>query len=408
MLNNKIITALLLSLVSLSSYSQVYKWVDEDGKVHYSDKKPANNAVEMNVGHEVMPSPKIIGDAKPIYYDGKYSARRVVMSQPVYFPGQTTGQNDKFSHFYFGGDCTTPTSINWEQLEEQYPAIIPKNNRYYKQISNAFYDNGYQLSIAEPQQIQRQLDLKKAHKLVAHVVDLKLDACVKNMRHDQHSQNLDDFNATAYKDAQNWIKVEWKLYAHDTKELIFSATTEGASNTIREKRSAIPMALRESLSNATSHLLARRDFVSLLQPPLPQENQSRATATPPAQKNGNAVKNVDDHFNNKYKQRAKFVEIITIANYLRIAATEHYAVEGEWATHLSDINLKLSELYSEDQVRSIRLRRDGTIELDVSPSFGSKTTIWLTPSDRNRRVTVSWQCQTNVEIGNKIGSCEAF
>ncbi|GAA6153258.1 glutaredoxin family protein [Pseudoteredinibacter isoporae] len=35
----KLTYSLVLILLSFSAYSQIYKWVDDDGKVHYSDSK---------------------------------------------------------------------------------------------------------------------------------------------------------------------------------------------------------------------------------------------------------------------------------------------------------------------------------------------------------------------------------
>ncbi|MCR8923619.1 DUF4124 domain-containing protein [Dasania sp. GY-MA-18] len=36
----------LIFLLAVNSYAQVYKWVDEQGNVHYSDSKPAQQNVE--------------------------------------------------------------------------------------------------------------------------------------------------------------------------------------------------------------------------------------------------------------------------------------------------------------------------------------------------------------------------
>jgi len=110
----------------------------------------------------------------------------------------------------------------------------------------------------------------------------------------------------------------------------------------------------------------------------------------------------------QFQQGVQFFEILIVANYVRMVTIEHYTSEGKWATDISDINLQLSELYSEGQVRSIGLRHDGTIELDVSPTFGRNTTIWLIPEDGNRGTSSTWQCKTNVEIGDNIGSCKSF
>ena len=39
-----VLAACLILVLSTAAQAQVYKWVDENGKVHYSDKKPPDNA----------------------------------------------------------------------------------------------------------------------------------------------------------------------------------------------------------------------------------------------------------------------------------------------------------------------------------------------------------------------------
>lgn len=50
-----LMAALILSVVTASATGEVYKWVDEDGKVHYGDRRPASGA-DPNV-LELAPAP---------------------------------------------------------------------------------------------------------------------------------------------------------------------------------------------------------------------------------------------------------------------------------------------------------------------------------------------------------------
>ena len=43
---NKLIFAFTMFLVSSVSYAEIYKWVDNEGKVYYSDEKPKNKHAE--------------------------------------------------------------------------------------------------------------------------------------------------------------------------------------------------------------------------------------------------------------------------------------------------------------------------------------------------------------------------
>ena len=45
-IKNKLIFAFTMFLVSSVSYAEIYKWVDNEGKVYYSDEKPKNKHAE--------------------------------------------------------------------------------------------------------------------------------------------------------------------------------------------------------------------------------------------------------------------------------------------------------------------------------------------------------------------------
>lgn len=60
----KILLYLSILLLSTNSYSEVYKWVDESGKVHYSDKKPNEDSEEITI--KLKQNKKNINDFKYI------------------------------------------------------------------------------------------------------------------------------------------------------------------------------------------------------------------------------------------------------------------------------------------------------------------------------------------------------
>lgn len=56
------ITLVLLIGVTLPAWSEIYKWVDEDGTVHYSDKKPRGSEttqVKVSTGKESKPGESV-------------------------------------------------------------------------------------------------------------------------------------------------------------------------------------------------------------------------------------------------------------------------------------------------------------------------------------------------------------
>jgi len=49
--------AILLIMISSSSYGEIYRWVDQQGRIHFGDKKPTRtNAEEVNVNPNIYSS----------------------------------------------------------------------------------------------------------------------------------------------------------------------------------------------------------------------------------------------------------------------------------------------------------------------------------------------------------------
>ena len=60
----RIFMALLCLAVSASAHSQMYKWVDKDGKTHYSDKPPPADAKQQTPITKPSPARFPSGEAK--------------------------------------------------------------------------------------------------------------------------------------------------------------------------------------------------------------------------------------------------------------------------------------------------------------------------------------------------------
>lgn len=61
-MNKRIISCLVVAMLSASLQAQVYTWVDENGKTHYSDKKPdgaAKDKVEQ-VDESALDNPNVV------------------------------------------------------------------------------------------------------------------------------------------------------------------------------------------------------------------------------------------------------------------------------------------------------------------------------------------------------------
>ncbi len=80
-LNSAINRTILLIAILLSpplACAEIYKWLDEDGKVHFGDKKPRNQEAE-SVVLEINTYTNVTYDTAIFDHGARYGARKVVM-----------------------------------------------------------------------------------------------------------------------------------------------------------------------------------------------------------------------------------------------------------------------------------------------------------------------------------------
>jgi hypothetical protein len=87
----RIAMALLCLAVSASAYSQVYKWMDKDGKIHYSDKPPPVDAIQQTPITKPSPARPPSGEAKGKPETGQSNDRRETSSVGKFRPEENAG-----------------------------------------------------------------------------------------------------------------------------------------------------------------------------------------------------------------------------------------------------------------------------------------------------------------------------
>ncbi|MCP3690211.1 MAG: DUF4124 domain-containing protein, partial [Gammaproteobacteria bacterium] len=77
---------LVLLLISIESSAELYKWIDESGKVHYSDKAPdtVEKQVITSVGNPATKAYKGVNAKAPIIRPYETKSRTILISDVSY------------------------------------------------------------------------------------------------------------------------------------------------------------------------------------------------------------------------------------------------------------------------------------------------------------------------------------
>ncbi len=118
---NSILTVMLLSLLASSGFSEIYQWTDENGQVHFSDRKPAETPVE-TVELEKSSSKwqpydiQIINHGSDVTNDELKRIQNDVNAVYLFYK----------RIFYFDFYKTVPVSINIFPSQREYQAYVEK------------------------------------------------------------------------------------------------------------------------------------------------------------------------------------------------------------------------------------------------------------------------------------------
>lgn len=234
---------LLLPLLVSESIAEVVKWVDDTGKVHYSDSNDIRyKSQEDDVQTEVIrirdkySVPAVI-TLEPQKYSGNDVLRALSVSKfGVQFPNATT-QNVLVGRII----CGRPVDLFWTQGDIDRLS----QNGISDIVESVFQKYGYRyhsLSTGVMSSLQLEATLKK----------LKINVCPsKNHLYTQDAA---------------FVKIKWELFDPITGDLLFKTATNGSFDALREnpQKNGTENSISMAMESAAINLLATPGFAEKL------------------------------------------------------------------------------------------------------------------------------------------------
>ncbi len=234
-----------------AAHSEIYKWVDENGKIHYSDKKQSLQSASVrgsNVQRIEIEDRFVLKDIKdvpPIRYTGKHPSQPIIFEQLVIDIDKPSWGQVSVGKYC---DKVIPYSHDYDYLDLS-------DNEFSELVALEFQKNGYTAHST----VTGTAGIGGSLRLEANITDIKMQLCFPDGR-----RGRDMAKSALY------LKVKWRLVDTWRGKTLFEEVAEGSksnwSEPASEYKENIGVALVSSVLVSLHQVMAKRTFVDLLQP----------------------------------------------------------------------------------------------------------------------------------------------
>jgi hypothetical protein len=236
-----IATLVIMAGTAPIASAQVYKYVDENGKVYFSDKPP-KEAKEPEVVTMLLENLKLEydGDENAIGKTYKYTREASNRASKL-------RQSDKAPASPF--PCLLVGNLTLNNTK-----YIVKHVDFTEPFNEAFEDNGYAVSTQKTFAMEQNSGTDLS--LAAVITEVRLSHCGSRT-----ASNLNTFTQNS-----TYLKVDWTVFDNLARKVVYKTTTEGGEYSFKKSARFNGAAISASLAfrQATEHLLAQPEFVDIL------------------------------------------------------------------------------------------------------------------------------------------------
>lgn len=405
----------ILLCSSANVYAAVYKWTDAQGKVHYSDQKLDQTASEQSVSVGVMPKAPIVAVAEPAKYKNDHPSKWLSVSEVNFALSQEDRLRTNGVNFYFGGDCVTPSSMNFNEFEKRFGKNLDSAYSLQKAATLTLSRQGYRNTFLNPDDPKRKIDNNEGYILKLDIVNIKINACVPRLRSPQDSGLLDKFGFSSYEKSNVWLRLKWSVENPMGDKVFASGFSEGSANDFQGQNATINYTFKSAFDNSFANAIASTEFITMMNPPqsiagaaanLGVRPRVEVSATPEEPKSGLSA--LPGKIQNTYIARANFAKALMLVNPLRISISNYYAEREQWPTYFSDIDVDVKNLREPGIVEAVSLRVGGRLYVTLAEeAFGPKQVFELIPNTA-RQTMIDWECKTTLDKSLWMGNCKGY
>ena len=400
-----VVLILLIKVASIElSAAELYKWKDEKGVTHFSEKKPDNiNSVEALALEQGKVFNDVVQLAAMVKPDDLANRHIVVLQSDSFW--NLSNLEKKTTSYYFGGDCVSPSTTSFQAMKDNHSQFLKQEKFIIDTIKKEIRRFNYSSSVSRKQPLKRNLARHEAPVVLrVSLADFEFHACVTNLkrRYNRYKKTHTgdepfEYSPGDFDRRRARLSLSWQLEDGDTGEKIFSGMTSGSANHWdRDVHKYRLKTIRDAVKSATANLLADEAFVKLVTS-INDKVALQPKAFPKRSKPG-FFQSLSDAFSSKAKRRSSFARVLGDTSILKTSISEFYANQGEWPKTLNDLGFSKVDVIDHEYVSDVEIDYDGAIVLELAAGqFEDNAMLSLRPKVSMGGAKISWKCLTNLD-----------
>lgn len=260
-----ILICLLASTIFASSVkADLYKWVDENGKTHYSDKSPKTHDSSM-IAPELTQRQQVkhrSSQLVPITLPYEKKSRKMLVSDVKYNWTRPGTGKKKLGVYYLGRFCTSRGAIYSPDVYSNHAKLFPGESTIPMTIRRAIDKLGYESQSSKLHELSIRMQKKNRLYLKAEVNDLEIHSCapIYSLTRTISTKEIPWSNFTHNRASVN---VQWSLFDELDTAPIFNTSTSGYVDNWKIKQ-LTNKTIEQALTIATNNLFSHQQFVDLI------------------------------------------------------------------------------------------------------------------------------------------------
>lgn len=225
---------LALVLAAPEARAELFKWIDEDGNVHYTDKVPSGEQgaridTENDAGKTSFEQARA---TRPVIRPYERTARRLHLLDARYLWKKESeiNQSSKIGIYHVGKGCASRGAINAPDVFIHHKSLFPSEANLARRINRVIIGLDYEAEHNEKYRLLSRLKKTGGLSLHAEVTAMDLKTCAPNIHSSERLVPVEEISPNRFSRNRVRLQVSWQLRDNRDQNIIYEAQTAGVYN----------------------------------------------------------------------------------------------------------------------------------------------------------------------------------
>jgi len=259
-----LILFLALNLTITSSPAELFKWVDKNGKVHYSDKQPTDKSKTKLVPLTKSVTQVVVEQSasKAILKPYDQTARKVFLLDTRYSwkKQSESSKNKKIGAYYAGKGCSSRGAMKVPDVYINHKDFFPRESELSRRMMKVINSLDYESDRSSKYDLLRKLKHSGGLSLHSEIISLSFNTCAPHISKRDRLKPVNNISAYQFKKHRIKLKVHWQLKSNRDQDVIYEKTTDGSFSGWQSENPP-SIALANAVESATLKLYSDKKFI---------------------------------------------------------------------------------------------------------------------------------------------------